>query len=128
MKRSPEEIKAWREKMKALSTKVKAMPEDERQRLACEYGTLTAEGHTLSAKNAILLAMQAGRPLAQVGGFNQWLKVGRQVIKGQHSIGSMYVPTRGKKTEDDETDTRQRFVLVSVWDITQTEEATNGSQ
>ena len=123
MKRSPEEIKAWREKMKALSAKVKAMPEDERQRLACEYGTLTAEGHTLSAKNAILLAMQAGRPLAQIGGYNQWLKVGRQVRKDQHSIGAIYVPTNGKKKdEDEEADTRQRFVLVSVFDVTQTEE------
>ncbi len=110
--------------MKALSAKVKAMPEDERQRLACEYGTLTAEGHTLSAKNTILLAMQAGRPLAQVGGYKQWLKVNRQVIKGQHSIGSMYVPTRGKKKDDEEADTRQRFVLVSVFDVTQTEEVT----
>ena len=124
MKRSPEEIKVWRDKMKALSAKVKAMPEDERQRLACEYGTLTAEGHTLSAKNTILLAMQAGRPLAQVGGYKQWLKVNRQVIKGQHSIGAMYVPTNGKKKDDEEADTRQRFVLVSVFDVTQTEEVT----
>ena len=127
MKRTPEQIKAWRENIKALATKVKAMPEAERERLAAEYGTITAEGHRLSAKNTLILAFQAGRPLAQVGGFRQWKKAGRMVRKGEHSIGSIFVPL-GLKSEEAEienpTDNGERlhFRCVPVFDVTQTEE------
>ena len=69
--------------------------------------------------------MQAGRPLVQVGGFNQWRKAGRIVQKGQHSIGSIYVPAKGRKASDNDEEPDAdgtRFFLVPMFDIEQTEE------
>lgn len=121
LKRTTEEIKAWRLKMKDLAAKVRALPEDKQEELACQYGTITAEGHKLSRFNTIFLSFQAGRPLAQIGGYRQWEKAGRQVIKGQHAIGSIFVPI-SNKNEAGELPDDIRFLSVPVFDITQTEE------
>lgn len=100
------------------------MPAGDREDMAARYGTVTAEGHRLSTYNAIFLAIQAGRPLAQVGGFRQWKKAGRMVVKGQHAVGYMYVPMRRRDAEGEEvTEEKLRFRLVPVFDVTQTEVA-----
>ena len=122
-KRSKEEVQAWRDKLKEIATKIRAMPEETRAELALTYGTITAEGHVLSAFNSIFLAMQAGRPLAQVGGFKQWQKVGRIVSKGEHSCGQIFVPCSRKKDDDSDTvDTdKPYFITRPVFDVSQTE-------
>ena len=124
MKRTPEEVAAWKSKMRQLAKRVEAIPEGDRESLAAKYGTVTAEGHHLSAYNSVFLAMQAGRPLLQVGGFRQWKKVGRMVSKGQHAAGYMYVPMKRRNGDDQtgETEEKVRFRLVPVFDIAQTEE------
>ena len=123
MKHTQEEVKAWRLKMKEVAAKVRALPETEQEELARQYGTITAEGHRLSRFNTIFLSFQAGRPLAQIGGYRQWKKAGRQVIKGQHAIGSIFVPIGAKNNETGELeDNNIRFHSVPVFDITQTEE------
>lgn len=134
MKRTEEERRAWREKLAALAGKVRAMSEEERGELAATYGTVTAEGRPLSAFNSVFLAMQAGRPLLQVGGFRQWLKAGRAVRRGEHAAGSIWVPAwRGRDGDagaledagdgDGGEHARRRFLLVPVFDVTQTEPA-----
>lgn len=127
MKRTPEEVAAWKERLAGVAAKVRALPADRQAALAAEYGTVTAEGHQLSAYNSIFLAMQAGRPLAQVGGFRQWRKAGRMVSKGERAVGYMYVPMKRRNGDGDtagsdgETDEKLRFRLVPVFDVTQTE-------
>ena len=122
-KRTKEEVEAWRNKLKEIAGKIRSMPEETRQELACKYGTITAEGHSLSTFNCIFLAMQAGRPLAQVGGFKQWQKVGRIVSKGQHAAGQIFVPCTSKKEPDDESAGNDKpfFITRPVFDVSQTE-------
>jgi hypothetical protein len=107
--------------LKEIAGKIRSMPEETRVELACKYGTITAEGHALSPFNCIFLAMQAGKPLAQVGGFKQWQRVGRMVIKGQHAAGQIFVPCK-RKTDDDAPDNDKPFFITRpVFDVSQTE-------
>ena len=67
----------------------------------------------------------AWRALAQIGGFQQWRKAGRMVRKGEHSIGSIFVPIGvSRDPEDGQDPDKVNFRLVPVFDITQTEEVT----
>ena len=118
MKYSEADRKAWKANLKAVADRVRAMPEDQREKLAAEYGTITAEGRALSPFNTIYLAMQAGRPLAQIGGFRQWGKAGRMVEKGEKAIGYIWVPLKRKTGVDGED--KLRFRLVPVFDVSQT--------
>lgn len=123
-KRTDEEKKAWKEGMANLAAKVRQMTEEEKEAIACKCGTLTAEGHPLSPYNTIFLWMQAGKALAQIGGFKQWQRIGRKVVKGQHAVGYIYVPMNGKKKEEEkstEKAERMHFRLVPVFDVEQTE-------
>ena len=126
-KRSPEEIKAWRAQLRKVAERVSSMPPEEQSALAAEYGTRTAEGHPLSTYNTLFLAFQAGRPLAQVGGFQQWKRVGRMVRKGEHACGYIWVPVRpkgngnGDETEAIHEPDELRFLAAPVFDVTQTE-------
>lgn len=146
MKHLTEEQKAKaaerKAKFKALWKTVAAMPELQRIQLSNKLGLVTCEGHSLSLCNQMLIALQC--PGASVlGGFRQWLKHGRCVRKGEH--GSMiWVPCGGGKKNDlpmdgtasgvsaiadgapaDENDTR--FIIGTVFDISQTEECETGS-
>ena len=122
MARTKEEIKVWREKMQTLSKKIKAMPDAEKMKLFDSIGTITPAGHKLSVYNTISLYYQAGRALNQVGGFKQWQKFNRRVIKGQKSIGSILVPIQVDAEEIDGKSTNDlKFIAVSVFDISQTE-------
>lgn len=130
MKRTPEQIKEWRDRMTDISRKVSDMSAEEKETLACRIGTMTAEGRTLSVHNTCFLWMQAGKALAQVGGFKQWQRVGRCVKHGQKSIGSILVPMGEGgggvviTNEDGTQETkggRMHFKMVPVFDITQTD-------
>ena len=130
-KRTPEERAEWSAKLKTLADQVRAMSEDERQAFAARAGTVTAEGRPLSPFNCIFLANQAGRICAQVGGYQQWQKAGRQVVKGCTAVGRIWVPTRGKEDPNKQAGEissaeRTRFVTVPVFDITQTEPMAEG--
>jgi hypothetical protein len=125
-KRSPEEVAEWRAGLRAVSDKVAAMSDAERSALAEAAGTVTAEGRPLSVFNTVFLAHQTGRLCAQVGGYRQWQKAGRAVCAGEHACGYIFAPAR--KAEDPnlepgETSSRgMRYVMVPVFDITQTED------
>lgn len=132
-KRTPDEIRAWHQTMAGVARKVKAMSPAEREALAERLGIVTCEGHALSFYNMCFLYCQAGDGQmipTMIGGFRQWQKVGRMVIKGQHATGYIYVPIGIRKAAEDEDpeDTEGQepesvhFRLVPVFDVTQTEE------
>jgi len=114
-----------RDRFKALVKKVAAMTPDERKALvATTPGIMTVERHTLSPVNSILIMMQ--NPEATiVGGFNQWIKNGRTVRKGEHGF-SIWIPLNkaagpagaGTNEQPDEL----HFGSGTVFDITQTKD------
>lgn len=122
--------RARREKFSALWKQVAAMPELERVQLANKLGIVTCEGRELSLGNTMLIALQ--NPTASiVGGFKQWMKCGRVVMKGQHGM-MIWIPTIGSGgapppmamivygSEPPSED--RRFIIGTVFDISQTEE------
>lgn len=106
--------------------KIKALSEVQRAELAASCPVVNIEGHVLSLKNRCLIALQS--PAATVvGGFRQWLKVGRCVRKGEHGI-SIWVPAGGRKAKKEDGDTEYAegaetfFIAGTVFDVSQTEE------
>lgn len=129
---------ARRSKFRDLARKIKAMSDAERAALTARMPAIvTIEGRALSPINSILIGFQL--PQASiVGGFRQWIKNGRAVMKGQHGA-AIWVPT-GAKGDDREDgtagpgagDVREesagddggscRFIMGTVFDVTQTNE------
>jgi len=121
-------------KLREFCRQVAALTDEQRVALAARMPIVTCEGHPLSTFNQCMLALQAQRVLTVIGGFRQWKKAGRYVRQGEHSCGCIWVPM-GKRngsgdTEETEgetgngpsdTDEVTDFILVSVFDITQTE-------
>jgi len=131
--RTKEEIKAWYKKMGDMAKGIRSMSKEEQEKKAVQLGTVTCEGHLLSPFNTCYLWQQAGRALLQVGGCNQWRKVKRAIMKGQHAAGYIYVPIGPRqeegteKTEGEEESTRPFFKLVPVFDVSQTVEIEGGA-
>ena len=122
---TPEQIakaKEKREKIRGIAKQIAAMTDDQRRELVRDWPT-TIEGHAVSLKNACLLAYQGTATV--IGGFRQWKKAGRFVKKGESSK-VIWAPIGPRKTDEDkgeiaEDGERPNFVLVSVFDISQTE-------
>ena len=110
-----------RDRFKALVKKVAAMTPDERKELvATTPGIMTVERHTLSPVNSILIMMQ--NPEATiVGGFNQWIKNGRTVKKGEHG-SSIWIPLNKAGAGTNEQPDELHFGSGTVFDITQTKD------
>lgn len=85
------------------------------------------EGHPYSHYNACMIITQD--PHATIlGGFHQWRAAGRQVRKGETGI-VIWRPVSGKSQSDDDAPdddspagARKRFVLIPVFDVSQTDE------
>jgi hypothetical protein len=124
MKRTAQEIRAWKAQMSKLAKKIKAMSEEEKQAFVGNHLIITAEGHRLSIRNTCLLLFQCpGFTPTQIGGFRQWQKIGRVVRQGESACGCIMVPTSRKKTDDETRDKSDlRFRFVSVFDVSQTDE------
>ena len=126
--RSEAEKTAWKAKINGMIKKIRALPKPAQRELAMKCGTRNPENRELSPFNCCLLMAQAGGafPLAVVGGFRQWQRAGRHVTKGQHACGVIWVPIGGgKKAEtegEEEGNEATRFILVPVFDLTQTAE------
>ena len=110
-----------RDRFKALVKKVAAMTPDERKKLVeATPGIMTVERHTLSPVNSILIMMQ--NPEATiVGGFNQWIKNGRTVRKGEHG-SSIWIPLNKAGAGTNEQPDELHFGSGTVFDITQTKD------
>jgi hypothetical protein len=129
-----------RERFRALAQTVSKMTDDERAALVMRAGAvLTCEGRALSGVNTVLLLMQ--RPgVSVVGGFWQWKRVGRRVVKGASGL-SLWIPRMGKaegspaegpadvaycgepidSTEGQKKNPGRRFLVGTVFDVSQTE-------
>lgn len=95
------------------------MSDEQRAALAARVSVVTIEGRQLSPHNQCLIALQV--PAATIiGGFRQWIKAGRVVMKGQHGA-VIWVPI-GRKDKDGELTEKTGFVLGSVFDVSQTQE------
>jgi hypothetical protein len=124
-----------RERFKGICRQIAGMPETERAGLVDQAGAVvTCEGRALSPRNTMLLFLQ--RPgVSVVGGFRQWLKVGRVVKRGEKSA-CIWIPSgRGPGAESggaegevsvaalaEAGEGKARFLTGHVFDISQTEE------
>ena len=140
-KQLTEEQKARREerrgRFRQLWAGIAKMGEAERLAKCASLGIVTCEGHELSLGNTLMVALQL--PAASVvGGFRQWLKMGRSVRKGEHGA-MIWVPTM-RASKDGEAVAASampagepqegedlRFVIGTVFDIGQTDEVENGN-
>jgi hypothetical protein len=119
------EKKEWMNKMKSLVKQVANLSPEAKAEFSKKAPILTCEGRVLSGFNQIFLQMQSPVDLTIVAGYRQWKKASRFVSKGQKAAGYIYVPMLPKKKDDaavtvDPEDVR--FLLVPVFDISQTEE------
>ena len=117
---------ARRAQFKALAQQIGSMTEIQQVQLASSMvTTLTVEGRALSLHNACLLACQCPHATL-VGGFQQWIKAGRVVRKGEHGL-MIWAPA--KRAEDpnrrpgemSSRDDRPGFIMVTVFDVSQTD-------
>ena len=121
---TPEQIER-RRKMRSLASEISSMSAEQRTALAARLpGIATVEGRALSVFNACLIASQNPQSTI-VGGFRQWIKVGRAVRKGEHGM-CIWIPTRQSANGDEhasEDDTAEtHFFLGTVFDVSQTQE------
>lgn len=138
-KQATEEQKARaaerRERFGVFCKQVADMSDGERAELLAKVGAvLSCEGQALSDINTALLVLQRGGLVSVVGGFRQWRKVGRYVMRGQRG-SSIWIPkSKGEGAVDPdkrpgEISSRElaqadkrRFFLGTVFDISQTAE------
>jgi len=117
-----------RERFRELARAVSAMTPEQRVEIVNGSDLRTIEGHPLSLHNTCLILSQC--PAASlVGGFRQWKAVGRAVRKGEAGL-MIWIPGRTPEDphrQDGETagrDDKQRFFHGTVFDVSQTDEAT----
>lgn len=120
---------ARRAQFKALVKQVANMTDAEKLQFSSKVGAITtASGGVISGfANTMLLVLQLRNP-TMVGGFRQWLAVGRCVRKGEHGA-MIWVPIGRGKQETAMTpadgkgeDEKPGFIMGTVFDISQTEE------
>jgi len=104
---------------------VAGMDEADRLAMASKMsGAITCEGRSLSLYNSCLMAVQ--RPDATiVGGFQQWRKQGRVVRKGEHGM-MIWIPMITKNGDESapvSPEAKTHFIIGTLFDISQTEEA-----
>ena len=127
-----------REKFRQLAKQVAAMTDEERQAILDRVGAVvTCEGRALSPINSCLLISQLEN-VSMVGGFQQWIRSGRAVRKGERGL-ALWVPVAGKSPEagpsaaafttegpnvlvSGEPGERPNFIMGTVFDISQTDE------
>jgi len=109
-----------REQLQALAKEISAMSQEQRHEIVANCGAImTIDQKPLSPFNSCFVIRQ--RPGATVvGGFQQWMKAGRVVRKGEKGLG-IWVPISRKKKEGEEQ-AGTGFIIGTVFDITQTEE------
>ena len=122
---SPEQLQekdARKATIRKLCTLLGKMSDTERHAVAARLpGLLTCEGKTLSLVNQCLLALQCPT-VTIVGGFQQWLRQGRCVTKGEHGL-AIWIPLGTRDTDTGRIDMDEddrRFMLATVFDIAQT--------
>lgn len=120
---------ARRARFADLARKLAEMTDDQRAAIAQRAaGIVTVEGRPLSVGNSLLTWMQ-NESATMLGGFQQWRAAGRQVRKGEHGI-MIWAPKAAKADEHKQpgeistADDRTRFITITMFDVSQTDEAT----
>lgn len=118
-----------RARFKQLVKQVSQMTDAERFEMIARVGAVvTCEGRALSPTNTVLCLMQLPG-VSMVGGFKQWLRQGRSVVKGQHGI-SIWIPCVRKGTAEHfeingraegDAPSETYFTSGTVFDISQTQ-------
>ncbi len=111
-----------RAEVQELRRRLAGLSEEERQALEAKALIVNVEGHLLSPTNRIMLYFQSmsGPAPTVVGGYKQWQKAGRQVLKGSKAKSILF-PVGNKDEEGRITGDEIRFYAGNVFDITQTE-------
>jgi hypothetical protein len=110
------------------------MSDEQRATMAAQMSAVvTVEGRALSLHNSCLVAAQ--KPDATIlGGFGQWIKAGRVVRKGEHGV-MIWAPTMrrtdtlspdAEQASDTMTTRRAGFIMVTVFDVSQTDPSERG--
>ena len=119
---NPERKKQFNELRKRLNE----LTEDQKLEFVARVGGITnTEGKVLSQHNTILLVMQRENNIPTVvGGYRQWQKAGRQVMKGEHGLMIWYPSPRKNDDSngDGDDDEKVDFYIGTVFDISQTKE------
>jgi hypothetical protein len=118
--KKPNEAAARRAMLTELAAKASLMtPEELKAFLPVDV--MTIEQKTLSLKNTYLVLNQC-RTATIVGGFDQWRKAGRSVLKGAKALG-IWVPLKPRDRDPSPDDKKPafRFTFGNVFDISQTE-------
>lgn len=117
---------ARRERFRALVKSIAAMSDEQRLEIVSRIGAVvTCEARALSVFNTCLLMSQCEN-VSMVGGFQQWLRAGRAVRKGEHGL-MIWIPSIRSASKDapesgEIEDVELRFVIGTVFDISQTAE------
>lgn len=124
-KKQSEDSIERRNRIKQLAEIVTSLSPEEKQAYIDRVGVVQriGEGGMLSPYNMCLVLYQM-EDATMVGGYNQWLNVGRQVRRGERSI-CIFAPSNRKRTiekdGEDVTVDRVNFRLVPVFDVSQTD-------
>lgn len=123
--------KKRRENLRSVSKKIAKMDSKDQAVLASPMANVVRiNGEPLSLRNQCLLSVQSKEPCTMVGGYDQWIKAGRIVNKGEKGMG-IRVPCQPREDaeEDDEeqedgSKKRMYFTFGFVFDIRQTRKQT----
>ncbi|KKM99532.1 hypothetical protein LCGC14_1146960 [marine sediment metagenome] len=104
-----------------LRRKLAGLTEAERKAFTDRGIIATVEGRTLSVNNTMMVYLQCnGNTPSVVGGYKQWIKAGRRVMKGQHGYSILF-PVGQKDKETGEITGATHFYSGTIFDIGQTE-------
>lgn len=120
-----QKAKERREQFRKLAKQVSEMSDEQKAHLTARLGAVpTCDGRTLSLHNTCLLLTQCPG-VSLVGGFRQWLKLGRSVKKGEHGH-CIWIPLGASKSADNSGEPTSvddpRFGVGTVFDVSQTRE------
>jgi hypothetical protein len=115
---------------RTLAQRIAELSPDERLALSRRMNVTTVEGHPVSVHNACLIGAQKSDATI-IGGFHQWIKAGRCVRKGEHGL-MIWAPrmvgrTRGDELTDATPGERRGFIMVTVFDVSQTDPSERGA-
>ncbi len=121
-----------REKARGLARQIANMTDEQKAAWLERVPVLSIERRPLSGGNHMLAAMQCDGA-TMVAGFRQWLAAGRSVRKGQTALYIFAPAGRGKAEAEPpasagadpgavEGGESVRFLLVPVFDVSQTDE------
>lgn len=108
------------ERTRQLRQRLAGLSKDEREELARRGIIATVEGRALSLHNTYMIYLQCnGNRPTVVGGYNQWKRAGRQVMRGEHGYTILF-PV-GQKDQDGDITEAHTFYAGTVFDIAQTQ-------